>query len=432
MKWCNFLHFYQPFSQQKDILEAVANQCYRPLFKGLLGKNNAKLTVNISGALFELLDKYRFYDVIDNIRELYKQNKIEITSTSCYHAFLPLLPEKEVVRQIELNNKVLSKYLGNSFKPLGFFPPEMACTSRLLDIINDLKFQYILLDEIAYKNGAETSFKNVNLAYVTSNKMFRYSNTSLKVFYRHRVPSNILMSGIERYSNKIVEIFSSYKNSKYLITAMDGETFGHHRPGLEQAFLELFDDKDIKFSFISELCNENLPAENVEVNSSTWASSHDDIQKGIQFISWSDPSNKIHKWQWELVNIMLSLIYRIERSLSINRNATQARNTTKKDSQLKRYKLLRSLVDKALASDQFFWASAKPWWSVEMIESGAYACLYAIEKISKSLKISLFKLERAQTLYRNIISTAFDWQRSGKIRQMHAERNIAQRIPFKA
>ncbi len=402
MQWCNFLHFYQPANQQRDILEAVVNQCYRPLFTGLLKKDRAKLTVNISGALFELLDKYNFKDVVDAIVSLHARGNLELTSTACYHAFLPLLPREEVVRQIELNNKVLKRYLGNDFMPKGFFPPEMGCNSALMNIIDDMGFEYIVLDEIAHPNyGKGNSL---------GNNHFTFSNTKLHILYRQRVPSNILMSGIERNSKSIGAILNNYSNQEYLITAMDGETFGHHRPGLEVPFLELFDDINIQYAKIEDLLLQKYTKAPTSVVDSTWASSLDDISKRIQFISWKDPDNVLHTWQWELVEVLLNVV-----------------NSLGKEEP--NYEKIRSDKDKALASDQFFWACANPWWSVEMIEGGAYACLTVIEKIPN---ISPSILEHARTLYRNIISTAFEWQRKGKIREISASRNIAQRIPFKA
>jgi len=108
------------------------------------------------------------------------------------------------------------------------------------------------------------------------------------------------------------------------------------------------------------------------------------------------------------------------------------------------YDIVRHDADVALASDQFFWASAKPWWSLEMIEAGAFAALSVIEKIQNAMVPSLRvadeaiwalskeeDLRHAQTLYRRIISTAFEWQRTGKIREMNKERFRALRIPFK-
>jgi hypothetical protein len=77
----------------------------------------------------------------------------------------------------------------------------------------------------------------------------------------------------------------------------------------------------------------------------------------------------------------------------------------------------RALLDMAISSDQFWWASAKPWWSLEMIEQGAYglkAVLITLEPDSISAK-------EAEVLYRAILDQAFDWQRSGYIRKKHLE-----------
>lgn len=394
MRWANFLHFYQPANQQKDILEAVVSQCYRPIFRGLLSDPGARLTINVSGGLLEALDIRGFKDVIADIKSVFETGRAEFTSTACYHAFLPLLPEYEIERQIDLNNELLRHYLGDTFSPKGFFPPEMAVSKKIVDIVAKKGFEYILLDELACAEGSEG---------LNGTRLHQVRGTSLRVFFRQRNPSNIIMSGIERDSSNIHKLINSYGSGVYLVTAMDGETFGHHRPGLEKAFLETFKNRDIQFCRISDLTDTEyaLPIVDVGIVDSTWASSRDDILKGIQFISWNDPQNAIHGWQWELVNLMLELVS----------------------------KELRSLADRALASDQFFWASAKPWWSLEMIESGAYGCLTAIEN---SPGLSESNLKKAQGLYRSIISTAFEWQRTGKIREMNKERSMIQRIPFKS
>jgi len=81
-----------------------------------------------------------------------------------------------------------------------------------------------------------------------------------------------------------------------------------------------------------------------------------------------------------------------------------------------------------LASDPFWWASAKPWWSLEMIEVGAWRLLEAIEAIPN---ISKDKVDRARDFYTKIISRAFNWQRTGRIRQMMKEQKSVLRIPFK-
>lgn len=409
MKWVNFLHFYQPANQQKDILEAVVNQCYRPLIKGFLKRGATRLTINVSGSLLELLDKYGFNDVTEGIRELYRADKVEITSTACYHAFLPLINEEEIDRQIELNNDLVRSHIDPHVQFDGFFPPEMGISKTLCERLIKKGYKYVLVDSIAYKCNTHT------IDEINGRKLFFYHDSNLRVFFRDRRPSNILMSGIERNSKSISDLLSEYANRDYLITAMDGETFGHHRPGLDAALLDIYDvsrthnsEDSIEYATISDLLFLGLESCSVGIQSSTWASSIEDIEKNIQFISWKDPENMVHNYQWELVNLMLKVVYGSEGS--------------------KNYGVMREKADKALASDQFFWASAKPWWSIEMIESGSYQCMEVVEMAERR-----FKAEKklAQELYRKIISTAFEWQRSGKIREMNKERNLAQRIPFK-
>jgi len=65
---------------------------------------------------------------------------------------------------------------------------------------------------------------------------------------------------------------------------------------------------------------------------------------------------------------------------------------------------------------------------LEMIETGAYRLLEVIRYIPD---IAAEKLAKASDYYEKIISTAFNWQRSGKIREMMREQKSILRIPFK-
>jgi hypothetical protein len=62
-----------------------------------------------------------------------------------------------------------------------------------------------------------------------------------------------------------------------------------------------------------------------------------------------------------------------------------------------------------------------------MIEDGAFRLIETIRLIPD---VSDTDLSAASKLYENIVSTAFDWQRSGKIYQMMQEQNSILRIPF--
>ncbi len=401
MYWANFLHIYQPADQQADVLQAIVDQCYRPLLEHLRDNKHVRLTLNINGALMELFDKHGYHDLIEAMREMGKDGRIEFTSSAKYHAFLPFLDKDEIIRQIKMNDETNKHYLGDSYNPQGFFPPEMAFKEELVPIIEELGYKWIILDEIAaYGEPGKVDYT----------KLYNIKGSKLKVFFRERRLSNLIMSAVVRSPETLIEAMKDdLATGRYVVTAMDGETFGHHRPGLEKMLFDVFTTKEFKLVNISDLLG--LYNETVEISpiKSTWASSQHDIEQGIQFLSWSDPENMLHTMQWQLVNLVLN----------------EVNNMPKDDIG---YNDIRKKMDRALASDHFWWASAKPWWSMEMIEDGAYRLLETLRSIPN---VEQSILHKASQLYEHIVSTGFNWQRSGKIRDMMHEQQTFLRIPFK-
>jgi hypothetical protein len=172
---------------------------------------------------------------------------------------------------------------------------------------------------------------------------------------------------------------------------------------------KVFETPDFDLIPISDLSKYFTETKEIIPAKATWASSKQDIENSSQFLSWSDPENIIHKWQWAFTDLLLKEVYALDKSNP-------------------RYDLVRKKMDIALASDHFWWASAKPWWSLEMIEDGAFRLLDTLRHIPN---LSKEKLEQGRDFYEHIIATAFNWQRTGKIRQMMAEQGAILRIPFK-
>ncbi len=401
MKWANFLHIYQPADQQPDILEAVVKQSYRPILQGLLDNKKIRLTLNINGSLLELFDYHGYRNLIEIMRILLEEGRLEITCSAKYHALLPFLEEPEILRQINQNLETLRFYFGSNFKPVGFFPPEMAYSPKIAKIIAEAGFKWMIIDEIAY-NGKPNQ--------VQYDRLHKLSGTEMLIFFRERNPSNLIMSAVVRSYTSLKESFGKeFEKDRFLLTGMDGETFGHHRPGLETMLLEIFRTADLELVQISDIPKFYHRIEEVNPVESTWASSQGDIEKNIQFLSWNDPENEIHHYQHEIVALALKSVY------ALNEKDT-------------RFDSIRKKMDKALASDHFWWASAKPWWSIEEIERGAFSCLEIIKDASTTLPNDL---QTAHMLYEKIVSTAFHWKRSGKIfKQMQAQQNTT-RIPFR-
>src|SRR3989344_4778660 len=401
MKWANFLHIYQPSNQVGEIFHKVVSESYKPLIQTLKDHPLAKITLNINAALSEQLLARGYKDLIDDIIFVADRGQIEFTDSAKYHALLPFLEKDEIVRQIKLNQETNQKIFGSVYNPSGFFPPEMAYDPALVPIIKALGYQWIIIDEIGL---------NGKVNQVDTNTVYSIDDTGLYVFFRERNASNLIMSALVRREQDFKELMGQeYKRKGYMITGMDGETFGHHRPGLQKLLTGLLISDDFEHVFFSELPSQIK--QHVQVNPvvSTWASTEKDIERGEQFLTWKDSQNKLHDMQWELQHLVL--------------NAVKSYAGTSEEINLARRKL-----DQALASDHFFWASARPWWSLEVIEAGAWILLDTIRSIPRC---RLEIIQRAEHLYHAIIALSFEWQRTGYIRNIYGQYRETPRIPFK-
>ncbi|MBI2588372.1 UvrB/UvrC motif-containing protein [Candidatus Berkelbacteria bacterium] len=392
MYWANFLHIYQPPTQTADILDKVVNESYRKILAELKKRPKAKLTLNISGGLTELLAKHRYFDVLADIKKLLERDQLELTQTAKYHAFLPCLPTAEVGRQIELNQIINRKYFGKKYRPRGFFIPEMAYTLKLARLLKKLGYQWIIIDDSSFPpQKGMVNYQTIYELESCSNfyVFFRERGTSFKIISAQTGTAKVLFN----------EIKERLPRHEYLLTAMDGETFGHHRLGLEQLLTEVFASDILPTVVISDLFS--LFKERVRVNpiSGSWALFNIDEARRAPFSRWYNRDNKIHRLQWELTNLALKVVD------SVNL-------------QKKKVFKARKLLDSALHSDQYWWASAKPWWSIEIIERGASKLL---ETIKQTPGVPSFKIGKAEDLYKTILFTAFEWQRDGTVDKLVKE-----------
>lgn len=400
MKLVTLLHFYQPYNQQDDILDRIVNECYRPLLSGLLENKDSKIVINIPGSTTMLLREKGYEDVLNSIKKLVDSRQAEFTSSAMYHAFLPLLPKDEIKRQIQLNNKTNSMVFGGGYNPQGFFSPEMAVNNKVLNIVEDFNYKWVSVPQIALFPKKPSS-----------NVLYKLKKKNLSLFFRNKRVSSLILSAVTRQASGLLEESQDlHTKDKYWFTVMDAETFGHHRIGHEKLLFDIMRHDFFEPVLVSELIKSDLPKKEVNIIASTWTNEEqdfwldkqDNVIEANSFILWKDPDNPIHNLQWKLTDFV-----------------------TKKVEEYKDYEGFddaRKKLDKALASDQYWWASAKPWWSLEMIEQGAYALKSVLEAFNDSGGKSVKQdQQRAEELYRKILDKAFEWQREGVIRKKHLE-----------
>ncbi len=380
MLFCPFFHIYQPPDQRPDILERIVNESYRPLISGWLANPKAFATLNINACLTEMLFRFGYSDVISGLKQLLERGQLELTASTKYHPFLPILPESEIVRQIELNEKTNRKFFGSSYRPNGFFPPEMGISSKVCKVIKQKGYKWIIMDEIAF---------NGKVDQVKYDRLYKTQNTL--VFFRNRRVSNLVMSAMVRTSHSLKNVTDG--EDKYIITAMDGETFGHHRPGLTEDFFSLYETPGIEFTTISALKFDKI--EEINPISCTWATSEKEIEEGKNFYLYYNPKNKLHRLQKRLMDLAMS-------------------------SPAKRGSIS---VSRSLSCNHMWWSNPDSWWSIEEIEKGAY-------NLSRCVPGRGRTSAKAQLLYRQIMDIAFGYQRSGLVQKLHLEKESFKKIPF--
>jgi len=317
------------------------------------------------------------------VGQLLDKKQIELTGSAKYHPLLPKIPEDEIKRQIELNALTIKKYFGE-YQPQGFFPPEMAYDAVVAKAAKEMGFSWIIAEELSCPGK------------VQYDRIYQEQETGVTLFFRERETSYKILSGQLGTGKLFLDVLGDrLQKNEYLLTGMDGETFGHfghHRPGMDRALMELLSLESVPTVLISELPEKFPQVERVEPRPSTWALMEKDLEKKVPFARWDDPDNEIHKMQWELTELAI-------KAVRDSKDPGKA----------------REMLDRAIHSDQFWWASARPWWSLEMIERGAFELKEAVLATPDAAEESKRK---AQELYYSIITTGFAWQRSGKVEEL--------------
>ena len=370
--WAPLLHIYQPPTQDIKILREINKECYRPLFSLIEQYDNSKFTLNINGVLIEMLYEFDLGDTMEILKNLVSENKIEIVGTAKFHPILPLIPNKEIYHQIQMNEEINRKEFGNIWAKKGFFPPELAVSSEITKIVHELGYKWILQSGIA----CPVEEKGVDWPY---DKIYRSPN-GLQLFFRDDILSNKIsfkkitaQEFIKDIKIKYKDKKQDYKNNTYILTAMDGETFGNHIKNYERMFLgktlELLAEKDdIETVFISEL-DQYFPIATKLIipKASSWSTSYEDILDEVPYPLWKHPDNNIHKYYWKIVKSLNELM-----------ELADSLDLTKKWETENYYNTARWFYDRGLHSCPIWWANPQNGtWSPNLIYNGLELLLKA-------------------------------------------------------
>jgi alpha-amylase/alpha-mannosidase (GH57 family) len=318
-----------------------------------------------------MLDEHGMSDVIDGLRGLAEKGCVEFTGSARYHPILPLISPDEMLRQITQNYQTNKHYFGDSYSPKGFFPPEMAYSRDIIESVAGTGHNWIILSGVACpvswpKNAVHT----VQLGRQKLAVFFRDDIVSNKISFRN-VDAAGFLEQLRQFRDKEEDI--------YVVTAMDAETFGHHIKNWEKLFLgevyealqpiasvnkgvrqlqrlvatqkEIFSlsgnayKPEIEVVTISRLLELFPSGQSIEPHASSWSTTVDEIKQGNPYPLWKSKGNALQHLLWQHLKVASDMTYK-------------AMTVAATDS-IKYYSdAARGLLDKALQSDQFWWASS--------------------------------------------------------------------------
>jgi len=384
------LHFYQPWWQYQSVLERIVNECYRPILNILKNVNGFCFSVNANYALFELLEKAGFDDVICGFKTAAKLGKIELLGSTAYHPIMPLIPDFLQRASLEKDALLKQKYFGIEKNCNGVYLPEMAFSQKAISLLKSMGYNWTIIDDEQF---------DFEYGYAPHDHII--SLDDFKIFFRSRLWSNRIsffeIPTFEKLWERMKYEIPIWTQNKplYIILAMDAETFGHHSKDKNNI-------QDILIPMIAKLRRDNIiisfeelmnkfPVKIIShICDGSWSTTKNDLRHNCAFPLWN--YNKHHKDLWKLANIAFdcSTLSHYYDQLLDDYDPSQSN-------------LLNDCMKIATSCHWWWLAKEQGNWDPEFAKFGARLAFEIIKKFGNHEKI-----EKAEKLFKKIESLKKD------------------------
>lgn len=353
LKIALLLHFYQPYWQSPVVLQKIIEECYKPILR-FVNSSRVKFafSANINYSLLELLSKFGHEDVIKDFKTATGNCRLELLGTAAYHPILPLLPQREIKKQIIYDSFMKKARFQICNNSRGFFFPEMAFSENVIPVLEKRGFNWAVIEETA-----------VPRERIPYNQIFRKNN--FFIFLRSHHWSKYVWNDHLDFGEFVKRLHYELpgwvgKDDCYLVLAMDAETFGHHVPGLAESFLFPIvsgwgGKKLVRFEDLLKM----FPSEVESFRECSWATGEDDLQVGNPFPLWNSPTNGYHRYFWDLINLALKY--------AGHRDAI--------------YPCLR-----IVSSCHSWWISGRPHWNPDFMKNGATGAYHVVMRFGNKVE----------------------------------------------
>ena len=286
---------------------------HRPLLE-CIERMGLPCALSVPWGLTELWLSSGHHDCVAMCQRLHASGRVEFVSTAAYHPILPLLPRNAMGRQVADGIQQHSSIF-TDWSCRGFVPPEMAFGPELLPVLQELSFDWCMVDDAPYCClSDEPPFDYVPLV------------SGLRVLLRSALWSRALVGvaragkGGRKLVSEMVRGLKSWFDGKdgYVCLAMDAECFGHHRRGslaqLESFLKSVQRSRDMSLVFPTQIV-ERFPSKPDEVPPGSWRTTSEQFWEGEFFAPWQSRYNSAHKHLWELTELAVGAVAKMQQRL---------------------------------------------------------------------------------------------------------------------
>ncbi len=305
------LHAYQPPTQPQEVIDKIYRESYDPVIRFIEDNPSSFISLDLAKSLGERMPQ----EFLQRIRALHVNQRIELVNTAAYHYLLPLVPGNVVKRQLELNREFYQENFTGRDPVPGVFLPELAYSPKLPRLLFDRGYPWFLADDRAFSNQR----RRLPLEDRSPQNWIPVFQDCGAILQSQEWHEKLIEAKYESGKHFAYELLKSHrrwraqiKNDKdsYVVIAVDFETFGHHHKGLVEKFFPSFfaeierwrkNCEVVRLDFIFNHFIKIPVGE--EMQTGSWATSKEDLDRGIPFPLWNHPDNPFHRAWNEFMNL---------------------------------------------------------------------------------------------------------------------------------
>jgi alpha-amylase len=145
------IHNHQPVGNFYHVFEDACTRAYLPFLRTLLDYPQVRIGLHSSGPLLEWAEARR-PEYCELVGELLRRGQVEILGGGMYEPILPVLPERDALRQLRRMSDSIEQRFG--VRPTGAWIPERVWEPQLPEVLARAGISYCLLDDFHFEGNA--------------------------------------------------------------------------------------------------------------------------------------------------------------------------------------------------------------------------------------------------------------------------------------